>query len=220
MRDAVEVARATTNSGELVLRRRGTVLELRVNGVYVMDTAETGSEIELARTALASVDRPGRVLVGGLGLGFTTKEVLADARVERLVVVELEAALIQWLRDGTVPHGPAYLDDDRLEVVNANLRHAVADAGAATFDLVLMDVDNGPDNLVVADNACLYAETFLRELRSIVRVGGAVAIWSAAPTPALEARLADVFGHCAAISHDVVLGSRDETYWLYLSRRS
>ena len=80
-----DVARATSERGEIVLRKRGAVWELRVNGVFVMDTAETGSEIELARAALALADAPRDVLVGGLGLGFTAHEVLSDTRVERLV---------------------------------------------------------------------------------------------------------------------------------------
>ena len=83
----VEIARAESPRGEIVLRERReentpTVLELRVNGVFVMDTLETTTERALARAALALADRPARVLVGGLGLGFTLHEVLADARVE------------------------------------------------------------------------------------------------------------------------------------------
>ena len=89
-----EVARAETERGELVLRSRRhesapEVLELRANGVFVMDTAETTSERALASAALDLVDSPATVLVGGLGLGFTMREVLSDPRVERCTVVEL-----------------------------------------------------------------------------------------------------------------------------------
>ena len=106
-----EVARAESERGELVLRQRtepdgSTTLELRANGVFVMDTRETSSERALAREALARHEAPGSVLVGGLGLGFTLAEVLADPRVRRVVVAEIEPALVGWLRDGTVPHGP------------------------------------------------------------------------------------------------------------------
>jgi hypothetical protein len=111
-----------------VLRRRGPVLELRVNGVHVMDTAETGSEIELARAALRTADSPVDVLIGGLGLGFTAHEVLADSRVKRLVVVELEEVLVAWMRDGTIPHGPGFLADERLQVKVADVRVALAES--------------------------------------------------------------------------------------------
>src|SRR4051812_30719588 len=109
----VEVARARSDRGEVVLRRRydpdapeaPVDLELRVNGVFVMDTLETTTETELARAALQQVDSPRCVLLGGLGLGFTVREVLADHRVEHVVVAEIEDALVQWFRDGTIPHG-------------------------------------------------------------------------------------------------------------------
>src|SRR5690348_3514035 len=140
----VEVARAKSPRGEIVLRERRApdapvVHELRVNGVFVMDTLETGSEKALARSALAHVDAPRSVLIGGLGLGFTAHEVLADRAVERVVVVEVEDDLVRWLRDGTVPHGPAYLADDRLTVVTADLGVVMAEAKPGSYDLVLVD---------------------------------------------------------------------------------
>lgn len=217
--DTAVLARAESARGEVVLRRRGHVLELRVNGVFVMDTAETSTELALATTALAAVDRAHDVLLGGLGLGFTAHEVLADHGVERLVVVEIEPTLIRWMRDGTVPHGPGYLADERLTIVEADLRIAVAEAHPESYDLVLLDVDNGPGYLVHDENAAVYGRPFLTDLSALLRPGGALAIWSAARSDALSADLSAVFGGCDAIPHPVVLGERDETYWLYLSRK-
>ena len=204
------VARASSERGEVVLRR--------VNGVFVMDTAETTSETELARAALRVVDQASDVLVGGLGMGFTTREVLADPRVERLLVVEIEAAVIDWLRDGTVPHGPTYLADERLTVVNADIREAVAEARPDSLDLVLLDIDNGPDFLVYDANRSVYEEEFLGRVRDALHLGGALVVWSAAETDRLRHAMAAVFGNCEAIPHPVRLHTRDERYWLYLSR--
>jgi spermidine synthase len=214
------VARAASERGEVVLRRDGAVYELRVNGVFVMDTAESASEVELARVALGVVDRASDVLVGGLGMGFTAREVLADARVERLHVVEIEEAVIGWLRDGTVPHGPAYLADERMTVVNADIREAVAEARPDGFDLVLLDIDNGPGFLVYDENRSVYEETFLGRIREALRDGGALVVWSAAETEPLQRAMAAVFGNCEAVPHPVRLQTRDECYWLYLSRLS
>ena len=222
-----EVARAESARGEVVLRERHDpdapegprVLELRVNGVFVMDTLETSSERGLASAALGQVEAPRSVVVGGLGLGFTAHEVLADPRVERLVVVEIEEALVGWMRDGTVPHGPTFLADERLSVVTADIRVAVAEAAPEQHDLVLLDVDNGPGFLVHDDNEAVYQEPFLRQLHAVLRPGGALVVWSAAPSEALRRDLERVFGGCVPIPYEVALQSRDEHYWLYLARR-
>lgn len=221
----VEVARAQSPRGELVLRERRDehaqpVLELRVNGVFVMDTAETTSEKGLATIALQQVDAPCSVVVGGLGLGFTMHEVLADQRVETLAVVEIEDALLQWMRDGTVPHGPSYLADERLTVMSADIRIAMAEATPAAYDLILLDVDNGPGFLVYDDNEAMYQAVFLGQVAQALRPGGAIVVWSAAESPALHTELETAFGNVVTVPHDVTLQQRDERYWLYLSRKT
>jgi spermidine synthase len=218
-----EVARAETERGDVVLRRRtsGTapeVLELRVNGVFVMDTLETTSEIELAAQALDLVDQPASVLIGGLGLGFTLQRVLADPRVERAVVVEIEEPLVRWMRDGTVPHGPALLADSRATVVNADITMAIAEA-RSTYDLVLLDVDNGPGYLVHDGNEAVYEEPFLRRCHDVLGPGGVLVVWSAAAAPDLVEAMREVFGEVEEQAHDVLLQDRPEQYFLYLARR-
>jgi spermidine synthase len=219
----VEVARESSPRGEVVLRARrepdGTepVLELRVNGTFVMDTRETGTEQQLASAALAEVAEPRAVLVGGLGLGFTAHAVLADRRVERLVVVEVEESLVRWMRDGTVPHGPSYLADERVSVVIADIRQAVLEAAGASYDLVLLDVDNGPGQLVHEDNAAVYEPEFLGAVADVLRPGGVLAVWSAAESPELADDLTAVFGAATAVPMRVRLQGRAELYWLYLA---
>jgi spermidine synthase len=221
---ATEIARAESERGELVLRRRTTqagavVLELRANGVFVMDTAETSSEIELAGVALGLVPDPRDVVVGGLGLGFTLQRVLADPRVERVTVVEVEEALIQWMRDGTVPHGPALLADSRVRIVNADIAMAVAEA-RRTYDLVLLDVDNGPGYLVHNDNAGLYSAEMLARMRGLLNDDGVLVVWAANEEPELLSRLREVVGDAEERPCDVLLQDRPEQYFLYLARRS
>ncbi len=222
--DSVEIARAETERGEVVLRRRTSdsaadVLELRVNGVFVMDTLETTSEIELAAQALALVEQPSSVLIGGLGLGFTLQRVLADPRVERAVVVEIEEVLVRWMRDGTVPHGPAVLADTRATVLNADITMAIAEA-RSTYDLVLLDVDNGPGYLVHDGNASVYEAEFLTRCRELLSHGGVLVVWSASAAPELLAVLREVFGAAEEQAHHVLLQDRPEDYFLYLARRT
>jgi spermidine synthase len=219
----VEIARAESERGELVLRERRPVdgpssLELRVNGVFVMDNVEVSTERALAREALDLVADPRAVIVGGLGLGFTMHEVLADSRVELCSVVEIEQALVDWMRDGTVPDGPALLADERVNVVVADVAVALAEARPGTYDLILLDVDNGPGNLVHAGNASLYEPPALESACSALRPGGALVVWSAAEAPELEASMRDVFDEVEARAHEVKLQERDEHYWLYVAR--
>ena len=221
----VEIARVESERGELVLRERrddgaSPVLELRANGVFVMDSAQTTSEVALATAALELVAEPRDVLVGGLGLGFTLQAVLGDARVERCAVIEIEQGLVDWMRDGTVPHGQTLLADERAEVVVADVSLALAEARAATYDLVLLDVDNGPGYLVHETNAALYDAPFLALTQRVLRPGGALAIWSAAEAPDLESALHEVFGNVEPQAYEVDLQGREETYWLYVAREN
>ncbi|MGC4940541.1 spermidine synthase [Kribbella sp. DT2] len=205
-----EVARAVSERGELVLRRRAGdgALELRVNGVFVMDDQETSSEELLAEVALSG--KPSRVLVGGLGLGYTVRALLASAAVREIVVAEIEPALVEWMRAGLVP---SVLDDPRVEVAVGDVRDVVAGSGA--YDAILLDVDNGPDFLVYDANAAIYTDGFLGVCRSRLRPGGVLTVWSSSASAALEGAIGNVFGSCVVSPVPVSLQGRDETYYVY-----
>jgi spermidine synthase len=144
--------------------------------------------------------------------------VLADPRVERAVVVEIEEPLVRWMRDGTVPHGPAMLADTRATVVNADIAMAIAEA-RSTYDLVLLDVDNGPGYLVHDGNEAVYEEQFLKRCRDVLGPGGVLVVWSATAAPDLLDAMRTVFGEAEEQAHDVLLQDRPEQYFLYLARR-
>ena len=227
-----EIARSESERGMLVLRERRpgpgapgasggpTVLELRANGIFVMDTAEHASERALAEAALRAVAEPRRVLVGGLGLGFTLDRVLADRRVQQVDVVEIEPALVEWMRDGTIPHGPRLLADQRVRVVVADVVHAVTEAGRSSYDVVLLDIDNGPAHLVHDVNAAVYDPPFLAVLRERLTPGGTLVVWSADRAARLATALREVFGDVEERAQEVRLHEREEHYWLYSARRS
>lgn len=213
-----EVARAHTERGEVVVRRHtGGVLELRVNGVFVMDTAWTGTEQLLARATLEQVDRPRHVLVGGLGLGFTVRELLADERVEQVVVAEIEPAVVDWMRAGVLP-GDDLLSDPRVQVHVADVRAVVARAPSQGYDVVLLDVDNGPDFLVYDANAEVYGERFLTECRRVLDGHGALTVWSSTRSDVLADAMRRVFGAVYTTPLAVDLQGRDERYWLFTSK--
>ena len=188
---------------EVVVRRRADgALELRVNGVFVMDDVETRSERRLAEVVL---DRGARdVLVGGLGLGFTVRTLLTDAQVRRVVVAELHPEVVA--ANGIV--------DPRLDVVIGDVRDVVAAQPGDSADAVVLDVDNGPDSLVHAGNAAVYGDAFVAECARVLRPGATLAVWSMADSPALRATLGAHLDDVVAERIPVRLQGRDEAYWV------
>ena len=213
------LAEADTPRGSLSLRRRGDVIELRVNGVFVMDTAETGSEEALASLALEAGTAPSRVLIGGLGLGRTLAATLAVEQVEQVTVVELEPDLVAWLRADVVPGCARLLADPRVRVVVSDVRQVVQTSTSGSVDVVLLDVDNGPDHLVHADNRALYQRDFVHRVADALNDNGVLAVWSMSRAVELEDTLHGVFEDVRTASHRVRLQGRDETYWILVASR-
>jgi spermidine synthase len=213
------LARHRGPAGELALRRRGEVIELVVDGVFAMDSAHTATEEALAALALAALpDRDLDVVVGGLGLGFTCRAVLADPRVRRLRVIELHEVLVAWVRRGLVPSASGLLADERVEVSVADVAEAIPALPPRAVDAVLLDVDNGPGFLVHERNAGLYTEPFLAAAAARLRPGGVLAVWSADPSAELGERLERACGPCREELLDVERDGRRFRYAIYLAR--
>ncbi len=215
------LAREDDGGAELVLRRRGEILELVVDGVFAMDTAHTATEEALAELALDRL-RGNRlhVLVGGLGLGFTTAALLADRRVARVEVVELHAVLVEWVRRGLVPAAAGLLEDPRVEVAVADVVDAVVARPHRSLDGLLLDVDNGPGFLVHAGNTRVYSPPFLTTASRTLRRGGILGVWSADPAPDLALALERACGSCEEVLLDVTRDGRRFTYAVYLATRT
>lgn len=179
---------------ELVLYQRGDMFVIQIDGEDLMGSRAHGSEEELARLALSALGERAsvRVLVGGLGLGFTLRATLdaldelsvgrvSGVRAEAAVVVaELFPSVVRWNREilGHLAGRP--LDDPRVEVAVGDVADRL-EPGA--FDIVLLDVDNGPEALTLASNRNLYGRRGIARLRETLRPGGVVAVWSAGDDP-------------------------------------
>ncbi|MEV3926147.1 spermidine synthase [Actinomadura coerulea] len=214
--EVVEVVeRAAGLGGELVLRRAGGDYEIISNGVFLMDTRNGESERLLVRAALdAAAPGPGgaaRVLIGGLGVGFSLVEALTGG-VEHVTVVEREPAVIAWHATALRPWSRGALEDPRVTVERADLLEYVNSPGTGRFDAVCLDIDNGPDWTVTPGNARLYAATGLDALAALLAPRGALAVWSAGAAPAFEALLRDRFGSVEARPVPVPRGEPDVVY--------
>ena len=179
---------------ELVLYRRDDEFVIRVGGRELMSSRSSHSERELARLVIARLpprDDP-RVLVGGLGMGFTTRAAL-DALPPggTVTVAELVPAVVAWNRGPLADLAGRPLDDPRTRVEVKDVARVIAET-TERFDAILLDVDNGPEGLTRSSNQMLYTERGLAVARRTLRPGGLLAVWSAGPDAAFERRLRKV----------------------------
>ncbi len=203
------LARAETPAGEIVLRRRDEVVELVVNGVFAMDSAEVSSELALAD---AAGSHPGRVLVGGLGLGYTAVRLL-DAGAELVRVVELAEPLLGWAREGLTAELARVASDPRTELVAGDIAEQVD----GTWDAILLDVDNGPGFLIHDHNQRVYAGDFLRTCVQALAPGGCLVVWCESASPDLASTLERIAGTVELISVPVTRQGRSFDYALYVA---
>ncbi|MFJ2785498.1 spermidine synthase [Streptomyces sp. NPDC093249] len=179
--------------GEVVLRRREEHFEIIANGTFLMDTSDGRSErllVDAARDALPEPARPGAsVLVGGLGVGFSLAHAAADPHWGRITVVEREEAIIDWHRQGPLASiSGAALADPRTVILHTDLveyLHTSPD----TYDVLCLDIDNGPDWTVTEDNESLYGVDGLTACAARLKPGGVLAVWSARPSADFEESL-------------------------------
>jgi spermidine synthase len=175
--------------GELRLKRRGAEFSIMLGRIELMNSRLSGSEEALATLTAAKLTACGtpRVLIGGLGMGFTLRAALpAFGANATLTIAELVPAVVDWARGPMAELFGGALDDPRVRV-------KVDDVGAVmragTYDAILLDVDNGPDGLTRASNDTLYTAQGLAAARGALAPGGVLAVWSCAPDAAFTARL-------------------------------
>jgi spermidine synthase len=183
-----------------VLRRAGDRFEVISNGVFLMDTSDGRSERLLVRTAVERHHGPTTLLIGGLGVGFSLAEAVQIESLERIVVAEIEPALVDWHHRFLTGVTGTALADPRVEVTVGDVAALLA-SWPETYDVICLDTDNGPDWTVTEANRGLYAADGLRRTVGALRPGGVLAYWSAHPVDAFESLLRE---HLTGVSrHDV-----------------
>ena len=218
-----------TAMGPLVLRRRWVaaidpdVVEVILGDEHLMSSLFTVGETELAVRGLASVSGVDlRVLVGGLGLGYTARAALADPRVASVEVVDALAPVIEWHQAGLVPLGQSLGRESRCRLVLGDF-FGWFDAprpAEAAYDLVLLDIDHSPRNLLHPDHARFYSREGLIRLRQGLATDGVFAMWSdEGPDPDFLALLESVFPSVRAdvVAFDNPLTGGSSTCTIYLA---
>ena len=178
------------DGGKLRLLRCGKEFSIQLGEDELMGSQEFGSEQALARLAIGRMGkRSRRVLIGGLGMGFTLAAALAALPASASVVVaELVPEVVTWA-NGPLAHlfGDA-LADPRVTIEIRDVHDVIEDSDQG-FDGILLDVDNGPDGFVQSANERLYCSWGLRDAHAALRPGGVLAVWSAYPDDAFFDRL-------------------------------
>ena len=193
MKKWTTVERALTPDGKTIsLEEHDGSYAIRVDGIPLMSTRQHASEETLAELACAHVRgvRGARVLIGGLGFGFTLRAALgAVAGDATVVVAEMLSAVIAWNRNPAFPLAADVLADARVTVLQQDVGVVIRE-GRGSFDSIILDVDNGPAALSTSGNGRLYDSAGLRHARAALRPEGCVALWSVAPDVAFEKLMA------------------------------
>jgi len=179
----IDTAPIPGGAGTLRLKRRGAEFSIMLGDNELMNSRLSGSEQALATLSCERIrSRPGpRVLIGGLGMGFTLRAALAALDSQALVVVaELVPAVVAWARGPMADLHGSSLTDSRVTIVETDVGRLIRDA-RASYDAILLDVDNGPDGLTRNANDALYNKTGLIAAREALRPGGVLAVWSSGP---------------------------------------
>jgi spermidine synthase len=179
--------------GELVLQRRDGHYEIVANGVFLMDTRDGGSERLHVTAAADCMPPPGRMLIGGLGVGRSLAAALAHPGVRAVDVLEREPAVLRWNRGPLASVNGDALGDPRVITHEADVVQWLAQAPACSLDAICLDVDNGPEWLVSAGNAWLYGDEGLGTAARVLSREGVLTIWCATHSPCLVARMKEHF---------------------------
>lgn len=187
----IDTAQIPGGEGALRLMRRGAEFSIMLGNNELMNSRLSGSEQALATLSyerIRSSSGPS-ILIGGLGMGFTLRAVLAVVGPNaRVVVAELVPAVVAWARGPMAELHGAGLTDPRVSIQEMDVGRLIH-SGRGSYDAILLDVDNGPEGLTREANDGLYHRAGLTAARNALRPGGVLAVWSCAPDRSFAQRL-------------------------------
>ena len=189
--EEIERAEVPGNEGEVILLKRGTEFSIRTAGTELMNSRLHASEDALAELTCRRIKRKSglRILVGGLGMGYTLAAVLELSKPDtRITVSELIPAVVRWNRDYLGHLAGMPLDDPRVFLKKEDVAKTIR-RKKSTWDAILLDVDNGPEGLTRKANDNLYGRSGLKISFSALRSGGILSVWSSGTDEAFTRHL-------------------------------
>lgn len=221
MKPFLTLARADMPDGsQLTLQEHDGEHYLKLNGRQLMSTTSTSSELLLAQLAcepFMQEPRP-RVLIGGLGLGYSLKRVLELLGKNAVVhVAELIPDVVEWNREFLGKVNGALLDDPRVEVFAKDVFELIQRAGSPGYDAILLDVDNGPTSFVQAQNSRLYSWRGFDRLAKALNPGGRATFWSAVEERGFFRRLTQAGFKVEAVEARAHERAKRFAHWIYVA---
>ncbi len=194
---------------------------IRVNGQQLMHSSVSFSEIELGKLGCenhAKKNNGTRVLIGGLGLGFTLKSVLATVGGNAVVqVAELFPEIVEWNRTHLAGLNGGALSDPRVKVLVDDVRFVIRRAATKPYDAIVLDIDNGTTAMVKDENHQLYSEWGMQQIAKALKPGGRAAVWSACPDVVIERRLQKAGLQVRAVPSKLYAQAKRSAYMIYLA---
>ena len=224
MKPRIKLAQSTTaEGGAMALYEHDGAYCISYAGQELMHSAASTSETLLGVIGVENLDKDAeaRVLIGGLGLGFTLRSVLENTGPKTTVeLIELLPEVVEWNREYLTSLNGALLDDPRVEIHMTDVVQYVRSTARDVYDVILLDVDNGPVALVAGSNVSLYSNTGLRWMRGALKPGGRAVFWSAGPDLRFEDRLKRAGFVVSKVPARVHAGAKRAAYLLYVANVS
>ncbi len=213
---------STPDGKSLVLKEHDGQYYMNVNGVPLMSTYASSSEQQMAELACADLPKNARILIGGLGFGFTLRRVLELCPPDAIVdVAELLPVVVEWNREFLSEVNGRLVDDSRVRIhtrdVADMIKHVNKDR---RYHAILLDVDNSPDPLVQRGNAGLYDDAGVARAKAALQPGGRVVYWSANQDKSFTRALAKIYSNVECVAAKAYPKAKRFTHTLFVAQRS
>lgn len=221
MKPTTKLATAKTPDGEaLVLLEHDGQYVLKVRGVPLMSTKDSASEQMMVELACVDLPKEPRVLIGGLGFGFTLRRVLELCPENTQVdVAELLPVIVDWNREFLTSVNGLLVDDPRVNICIQDVAELLNKTGDERYHAIMLDVDNSPDPLVDEGNAELYSAAGIEQAKAALQPGGRVVYWSANEDKNFARALRKVFKKVDCVPAKAYPQAKKFTHMLFVAQR-
>jgi len=220
MKPRIKLAESITPNGAcMALYEHDGAFSVSLNGKELMHSRVTASESLLGKTGVDRINKdiPTRVLIGGLGLGFTLKSALESGNPKmKIELAELVPEVIEWNRTYLKELNGALLDDPCVDIKEMDVIDLIKNAQPRTYDAILLDVDNGPVAMVDANNEQIYSASGIVLMCTALKKGGRIVVWSAGPDIKFEKRLGKFCRKFQRVAAKVYNGAKRTRHMLYI----